>query len=51
MGAAINSDKRDFCPMLTPDGEYLFFSSKRAGEGDIFWVDAKVIETLRNGIH
>jgi hypothetical protein len=51
MGDAINSDKRDFCPMLTPDGEYLFFSSKRAGEGDIFWVDAKVIETLRNGIH
>jgi hypothetical protein len=48
MGGAINSDKRDFCPMVSPDGEYFFFSSKRAGEGDIFWVDAKVIETLRN---
>ena len=47
MGRAINSDKRDFCPMVSPDGKYLFFSSKRAGEGDIFWVDAKVIETLR----
>ena len=44
MGAAVNSEQRDFCPMLSPDGKYLFFSSKRAGEGDIFWVDAKVIE-------
>jgi len=48
MGSAINSDKRDFCPMVTPDGKYFFFSSKRLGEGDIFWVDAKVIETLQN---
>ena len=48
MGSAINSDERDFCPMVTPDGKYLFFSSKRDGEGDIFWVDADVIDTLRN---
>jgi len=48
MGSAINSDKRDFCPMVTPDGKYFFFSSKRVGEGDIFWVDAKVIQALRD---
>jgi hypothetical protein len=48
MGGAINSDKRDFCPMVTPDGKYFFFSSKRIGEGDIFWVDAKVINALRD---
>ena len=48
MGGAINSDKRDFCPMVTPDGKYFFFSSKRGGEGDIFWVDAKVIKALRD---
>ena len=48
MGSAINSDKRDFCPMVSPDGKYFFFSSKREGEGDIFWVDAKLIETLRD---
>jgi len=35
MGSAVNSDKRDFCPMVTPDGKYLLFSSKRVGEGDI----------------
>jgi len=48
MGPDINSEKRDFCPMLTPDGNYLFFSSKRFGVGDIFWVDADVIEALRD---
>jgi len=48
MGSAINSDKRDFCPMVTPDGKFFFFSSKRVGEGDIFWVDAKIIEILRD---
>ena len=47
MGAAVNSNERDFCPMVTPDGKYFFFSSKRLGEGDIFWIDAKVIELLR----
>lgn len=30
------------CPRLTPDGKYLFFSEG----GDIYWVDAKVIEDL-----
>jgi len=48
MGSTINSDKRDFCPMVTPDGKYFFFSSKREGDGDIFWVDAKIIDSLRD---
>ena len=48
MGPDINSNKRDFCPMVTPDGKYLFFSSKRLGVGDIFWVDANVIDELRD---
>lgn len=47
LGRAVNSDKRDFCPMVSPDDRYLFFSSKRAGEGDIFWVDAGVILATR----
>ena len=48
MGEAVNSDKRDFCPMVTPDGKYFFYSSKRLGPGDIFWVDAGIIELLRD---
>ena len=47
MGAPINSSAIDFCPMLSPDGKYLFFSSARNGTPDIFWVDAKVIEAAR----
>ena len=48
MGSAVNSAQRDFCPVVSPDGKYLFFSSKRNSEGDIFWVDAGVIDLLKN---
>jgi Tol biopolymer transport system component len=44
MGIRINSKNYDYCPMLSPDGKYLFFSSSRSGNGDIYWIDAKVIE-------
>ncbi len=47
LGPDINSNKRDFCPMVTPDGKYLLFSSKRLGSGDVFWADASVIEEIR----
>ena len=43
MGSTINSRELDYCPMLSPDGKYLFFTSKRSGSGDIYWVDAKII--------
>ncbi len=29
MGAAVNSPNFEFCPSLTPDGKYLFFTSNR----------------------
>jgi Tol biopolymer transport system component len=53
LGPAINSDQTDFCPMVTPDGKYLFFSRRtgaswnEASEGEILWVDISVIESLR----
>ena len=28
LGPTINSDQTDFCPMVTPDGKYLFFSRR-----------------------
>lgn len=43
LGAQINSDRQDYCPFVTRDGRYLFFSSKR----DIYWVDASIIDTYR----
>ena len=32
---------------LTPDGKYFFYSSRRRGKGDIYWVDVKAIEKLK----
>ena len=47
MGNIINSSETDYCPMLSPDGKYLFFTSKRTGNGDIYWVDAKIIDDFK----
>ncbi len=47
MGLAMNSAYDEICPSVTLDGKYLFFTSRRRGEADIFWVDAKVIEELK----
>lgn len=44
MGIDFNSSSSDFCPMLSPDGKYFFFTSGRGGSDDIYWVDASVIE-------
>ena len=46
MGKTINSEATEYCPMLSPDGKYLFFTSKKTGNGDVYWVDAKIIEEL-----
>ncbi|MDW3196106.1 MAG: hypothetical protein R8G66_27285 [Cytophagales bacterium] len=43
MGEPINDLGHQFCPFVTYDGKYLFFSSNR----DIYWVDAAIIENYR----
>jgi sugar lactone lactonase YvrE len=47
MGAEINSPGHDYCGMVSPNGAYLFFTRTIDGEGDIYWVDARVIDALR----
>ena len=47
MGTAVNSTDDEICPSVTLDGEYLFFTSRRRGNADIYWVDAKIIEDLK----
>lgn len=48
LGSEINTDDEDSSPYVTPDGKYLFFNRyKNTGNGDIYWVDAKVLEPLR----
>ncbi len=72
MGPEINSRAHENCPILSPDGRYLFFTSRRSaeessdrpvtyrslkenltspenGQGDIYWVDARVIDRFRPG--
>jgi len=43
MGEMINTAARESNPVVSPDGKYLFFISRRSGIGEIFWVDAKII--------
>jgi Tol biopolymer transport system component len=43
LGSSINTDRYDYCPMMSPDGEYFFYSSG----GDVYWVDAGFVEELR----
>ncbi|UCD24646.1 MAG: ankyrin repeat domain-containing protein [Gemmatimonadota bacterium] len=43
LGERINS-VAGICPIVTPDGRYLFFQS---GNDDNYWVDAEFIERLR----
>jgi len=49
----INTEHTEFCPMVTPDGKYLFFSRLHGGSwskataGDVYWVDAKILEQFR----
>lgn len=71
MGERVNSAFLDYCPYVSPDGKYLFFSSNRKagkpysetgttyeqllkalespenGLGDIYWIDAGIIEQLK----
>ncbi|MCP4723662.1 MAG: hypothetical protein GY863_01425 [bacterium] len=49
MGDPINTRIVEYCPQVTPDGKYLFFTryNPETKNGDIYWMDAKVIEQYR----
>ena len=47
MGATINATKTEFGASVSPDGKYLFFHRRVKGNGDIYWVDAGVIDDLK----
>ncbi len=44
MGETINSQDIDYCPAVTPDGKYFFYTQ---GD-DIVWVDAAIIDSFRS---
>lgn len=48
MGDEINTNLSEMFASVTPDGKYIFFCRYRDFDrGDVYWVDAKVIENLR----
>ena len=48
LGDKINTSTSQRGGYVTPDGKYLFFMNPAStGKGDMFWVDAQIIETLR----
>lgn len=46
LGEEINSPGYDYCAMLSPDGRYLFFTRSLNNNGDIYWVDAEIINRV-----
>lgn len=47
LGNNVNTDKREVCPYVSPDGKYLFFSRFDDSGINIYWVDAKVIDKIQ----
>ncbi len=57
MGQEVNTGRLDYCPFVTPDGKYFFFSRRtsepadggwpKVTEGDVYWMSADIIERLR----
>lgn len=47
LGEKFNTDLNDMAAFVSRDGKYLFFSRLKPGKGDIYWVNAKIIEELK----
>lgn len=43
LGDGVNDAATQFCPTLSPDGKYIFYSTNR----DIYWVSAAILDELR----
>lgn len=44
MGRDINTTGHEFCPTVTGDGKYFFYTS----DGDIYWVSTQIISDIKN---
>ncbi|MBP7460375.1 MAG: ankyrin repeat domain-containing protein [Candidatus Delongbacteria bacterium] len=47
LGPEVNTSFHEYCPSLSPDGRYLFFTSDRFGNEDIFVIPADIIDGLK----
>ena len=44
MGPGVNTRHYEYCPFVSKDGQFLFFTSRQ----DIYWISTDIIEKLRN---
>jgi len=44
LGAEVNSAEYEYGPAISPDGRYLYFSSHRCGEGDIYRTELEALD-------
>jgi predicted alpha/beta superfamily hydrolase len=49
MGDTVNSLHNEVCPVVTPDGRYLFFVRVSGEVNEMLWMSAEVIDSLRDG--
>ncbi len=50
MGSEINSFSSEICPVVSADGKIFFFTSRKRGKADIYWIDAGFIKKLAGEI-
>jgi hypothetical protein len=43
LGDAVNTNGITFCPSVSPDGQYIFYTANL----DVYWVSAQILEPLR----
>ena len=47
MGDTINSLHNEVCPVVTPDGKYLFYCRLSGDINEVYWVSTAVIDSLK----
>jgi len=47
MGDEINSPESENRPYVSPDGKYLFYTSTKRGNRDIYWVSTEIFENIK----
>jgi Tol biopolymer transport system component len=48
MGKRVNSLSDEICPSVSLDGKFLFFTTRRRGKADIYWIDSNIIQELKS---
>lgn len=47
LGPQINTTAREYCPIVSPDGKYFYFTSERKGSGDVYRLPIAALGNLR----